>query len=341
MAPDDRAIVVGISRYPELGNLDGPENDARAFEAWLRSPSGGGLQEDHVDRILSSDFPPCQNVVSAKPTTEAVKEAIDKLHFIGESGEARVGRRLYLFMAGHGFAAGFRDARLLMANAAATRTGHHFPGPPYADWFRESAYFNEVVLLMDCCLENYKFSPLQPCHLDPVTDSGGAKQPVRYYYGLASQFGRAAREVRDDTSGEIRGVFTATVLDGLWQGPVGGGDVTGDWLTDFVRTHMPPRLSGQPSQRPVIDYEPSDDIVFAHCAPTRYQVLIHADPAAQSQEVEMCDGALNVLPPSGRSNGTWEWELGPGMYKWRYRGSGDQLRFLELKGKGRVVDVGL
>src|SRR5713226_2019709 len=181
VAADDRAIVVGISRYPALGDLAGPENDAKAFDAWLRSASGGDVPGDNIDRILSSDFPPCQNAVSAKPTAEAVKEAIDKLHFIGESGGAYVGRRLYLFMAGHGFAPSYTDAALLMANAAINRTGHHFPGRPYADWFRESAFFKEVVLLMDCCGENYKLSPPQPCHLDPVADSGGNKPPVRHY----------------------------------------------------------------------------------------------------------------------------------------------------------------
>ncbi len=37
MAVDDRAIVVGISHYPALGDLAGPENDASAFAEWLKS----------------------------------------------------------------------------------------------------------------------------------------------------------------------------------------------------------------------------------------------------------------------------------------------------------------
>ena len=181
---------------------------------------------------------------------------------------------------------------------------------------------------------------MQPCHLDPVADSGGDKPPVRHYYGLASQLGRAAREVRD-ASGEMQGIFTSTILDGLWQGPPGGGDVTGDWLTDFVHTQMPSRLANQSSQRPVFDYDRYDDFVLVRCTAPRYRVLIHANPAGQSQEVEMCDGALNVLPPSRRSNGMWEWELDPGMYTYRYSGGDHPSCFLELKGKGRVIDVHL
>jgi uncharacterized caspase-like protein len=341
VAADDRAIVVGISHYPALGDLAGPENDAKAFDAWLRSPDGGNVPGDNIDRILSPKFPTRTDAVSAKPTAEAVKEAIDKLHSIGERGGAYVGRRLYLFMAGHGFAPRINEAALLMANAAIHRTGHHVPGRPYADWFRESAFFKEVVLLMDCCRENYKLSPLQPCHLDPVADSGGNKPPVRHYYGLASQLGRAAREV-PDASGEMHGIFTSTILDGLRQGPPGGGDVTGDWLTDFVREHMPSRLDNQPSQHPVFDQsEPNDDIVFVRRTAPRYRVRIHANPAGQSQEVEMRDGTLKVLPPSRRSNGTWEWELGPGIYKYRYSGGDDPRCFLELEGEGRVIDVQL
>ncbi len=43
MAKDDWAIVVGIRFYPELDNLDGPENDAKAFRNWLVSPTGGAV----------------------------------------------------------------------------------------------------------------------------------------------------------------------------------------------------------------------------------------------------------------------------------------------------------
>jgi hypothetical protein len=61
----------------------------------------------------------------------------------------------------------------------------------------------------------------------------------------------------------------------------------------------------------------------------------------QSQEVEMRDGNENVLPPSGRHNGTLEWALEPGSYYWRYRNGDDPYRSLDLKGKGRVIDVDL
>ena len=53
----------------------------------------------------------------------------------------------------------------------------------------------------------------------------------------------------------------------------------------------------------------------------------------------MCDGTLTVVRPTGRSNGTWEWELGPGIY--RYGHSGGPRHFLELMGEEREIDVHL
>ena len=41
MAADDWAVVVGVRSYPDLGHLDGPENDAQAFYQWVTAPGGG------------------------------------------------------------------------------------------------------------------------------------------------------------------------------------------------------------------------------------------------------------------------------------------------------------
>ena len=43
MANDDWAVVVGVRLYPDLGDLDGPENDAQAFYDWLVAPEGGDV----------------------------------------------------------------------------------------------------------------------------------------------------------------------------------------------------------------------------------------------------------------------------------------------------------
>ena len=224
MAADDRAIVVGISHYPGLDTeetkLAGPENDARDFIEWLTSSAGGDVPNGSVCRILSSDYSPAADPSRAKPTTEALREAIDQLHDLGKNHGGRAGRRLYLFLAGHGFAPDVDEAALLMANAAKGRTGHHFPGRLYANWFRQAEFFKEVVLFMDCCRENYPRSPLQKCHLEIVT---GHKE-AHYCYGFATSFSRPARESAD-SDGVVHGVFTTALLAGLRYGPLRGDKV--------------------------------------------------------------------------------------------------------------------
>jgi hypothetical protein len=331
---DDRAIVVGVSHYPGLGNLSGPENDATAFADWLCSPLGGNVPPNNIDLIVSSDFKWCQDPVDAEPTTQTVKKAIDRLCVIGASS-GYVGRRLYLYMSGHGLAPELEKAALVMANAAKRRTGHHVPGPPYAEWFRKSKYFHEVVLFMDCCFKVDEISPPQLCHLDRQSPT---TSPVRYYYALAADLTQPAHELPDE-SGEMHGVFTASVLAALWQGPPSGGDVTGAWLEEIVPQFMTTRLGDIDSQVPKFQYQRNDDVVFVKRTAVSYRVRIHASPSDHGREVEMWDGTLALVPPTDRSNGIWEWELGPGIYRFGY--SGGPHHFRQLMGEEREINVEL
>lgn len=334
MAEQDRAIVVGISHYPGLGDLSGPENDAKAFAEWLCSPSGGHVPESNIDLIISSHFPWRQDPVDAEPTTQAVQKAIDRLYVIGASS-GYVGKRLYLYMAGHGLAPELEKAALLMANAAKKRTGHHVPGPPYANWFRKSRYFDEVVLLMDCCFTVDDRSPQQPCHLVSLPPGGSVG---RSYWALAADLGEPAYELPDD-SGEMRGVFTTSVLAILRQGPPGGGNVTGALLKELVPQYMTKLLDGADNQVPQFLPQGDGDILFVNRAAASYHVRIHVGPAGKGRQVELCDGTLAVVPPAHRSNGIWEWKLGPGIYRYCY--TGGPHHFLQVMGEEREINVSL
>jgi Caspase domain len=332
VAADDRAIVVGISHYPLLSDLAGPENDARAFIEWLTSPTEGDVPEDNVCKILSSTFPEETDPRRAQPTAEALKDAIDDLHDLGTKNKLRAGRRLYIFMAGHGIAPKLETAALLMANAARGRTGHHIQGRPYANWFRQAAFFDEVVLFMDCCRDNSRLTPLQRCHLDKVT----AKKPASYYYGLATEFNHAARE-RPGEDNMVRGIFTTALLVGLRQGPPRGGDVTGSWLEKFIFNYMRTLVGEEEEcQEPKFYYDRNHDIVFlARDAPI-FHVRIRADPTGLSRKVAMIDGSLEEVLPSAHSGGIWQWELKPGFYRYGYLGGPSKP--LELIGEGREID---
>src|SRR5215475_5387322 len=148
MANDDFAVVVGISRYPFISDLKGPENDARNFHDWLLAPQGGGVPKQNAKLILSSDFSPTEIPEDAEPTTERIDRTFGQLVRRGMNNNGCVGRRLYIYLAGHGFAPNVDEAALLMANAGLGFYGNHIPGRSYANWFLVAAYFTEVVLFM-------------------------------------------------------------------------------------------------------------------------------------------------------------------------------------------------
>src|SRR5262245_46694845 len=104
MAANDHAVLVGISRYPRLGDLLGPENDVMGFHDWLISKEGGAVPQDHVALIRSSDYEYRNDPLCAQPMADKVDLALERLIDLGRREGGHAGRRLYFFLAGHGFA---------------------------------------------------------------------------------------------------------------------------------------------------------------------------------------------------------------------------------------------
>ena len=337
MASDDRAVVVGINRYPALGDLQGPENDAKAFAEWLRSAEGGDVPAENVAVVLSSDYEVPTDPKEAQPTVEAVERAFDALVELADERGGKAGRRLYIFMAGHGFAPDLETAALLMANAAKGRTGYHLPGMPYANWFRQSASFDEVVLFMDCCRERYPRAPLRP----PPYDLLSASKPARHFYGLATEWSQAARE--RPSGDRVRGLFSEALVAGLsGKARDDRGAVTGASLIKYVfnavRSGSDPE---QPLQEPV--FTPTDElaasIVFIEgVAAPKFRISASLSPSGNGQSVQLFFGAdLQNALPGGRAGDAWEWEVDrPGLYM--LVTSGGDKRIIEVA-QEETVDV--
>src|SRR4051794_1621027 len=126
MAVDDKGIVVGITNYPGITTLKGPELDAEDFYDWLTSPKFGDVPGDRVEKIVTSGY-----ATSPKPTEE-VAQAFDDMHAeaFASGIPKRLGRRLYVYAAGHGAGLTFRDdpdqsdAAFLVANATTVNAIH-------------------------------------------------------------------------------------------------------------------------------------------------------------------------------------------------------------------------
>ena len=247
--PTDYAVVVGIDWYPVLGPLGGPRRDAESFAAWLRNPAGGGLDPARVRTILSPDPAPAPAAgVAPRPVVSEVQDELDAIDDLARQNNKdgkglRAGRRLYLYFSGHGFSPDNDETALLMANATLELVGYQVPGRGYANWFFSAGYFDEVVLLMDCCREEYAGAPLNVPHFKPLKDSTAVNR-VKLFYAYATKWSRLARE-RVMNDGKTRGVFTTALLAGLGGAAADpSGNVTtrslGSYLFQNMRNFLAP-----------------------------------------------------------------------------------------------------
>jgi len=350
MAKDDWAIVVGIRMYPGLTNLDGPENDANAFYEWVTSPDGGDVPKDQVALILSKT-PPATTPKDAEPTTAMVQSAFDDLMDVAEMNQKagaglRVGRRLYIYLSGHGCAPGFKDAALLTANATPTRAGYHILGKLYADWFLRSNFFDEAILFMDCCRENY---PQTPPNIPPYITMTGpdAIDKSKAFYGFGTKWSRLSRE-RMMPDGKVHGVFTTALLEGLkgaaCDPETNDGQITATSLGNYLYTNMSKFLSeadladAEVPREPDLEYEknPQNPLVIAKGPVPKYQVTINLPATAAGKTLDILGGpklpkliSVPAMPP------TQTFELTSGTYIVQVMAEGLQT-ILEVTGVGEV-----
>ncbi|MEV0321427.1 hypothetical protein ACIBKX_34395 [Streptomyces sp. NPDC050658] len=233
------AVVVGINRYPAIGDLQGARGDAGRFRDWLVDPQGGAVPEANVHLVtatkedeLTDDF------LCAVPTRENVDKALFRSHravmeATRDRPEAWRDTRLYVFLAGHGFSpSNNSDAALLMANAARDLMGNHIAVRQYLNWYESASPFHEVVFLADCC--RTRFSGVE-AFAPPFTGNTEAPEDVDYFVGFATSLGDPAYEEQSPDRDRARGHFTTAILEGLRGAkPTPEGTVTSDSLAEFV-----------------------------------------------------------------------------------------------------------
>jgi hypothetical protein len=305
MAAEDHAIVVGIGRYKSssLADLEGPDNDAKAVTEWLEDPDGGDVPSTQVHSITSSKFPN-----EFRPIANDLHEAFEALIDLAEEkNPAPAGRRLYIFMAGHGFGPALREAALLMANAAPGRWGHSVCGGAVADHFAEAAYFEEIILLMDCCRDKLSTAKAGALPWQPIQDE---RTPTsRWIYGFATGFDSRTREMPID--GEVRGVFTTAVLDAL-----SSGVQTSETLRTLVSARMGELLGPDDHRKPY--FQPGPEKFELGSALNKPTLRITPIGGADGESVLLAvgPGGGKVLHKKRLKSGeTWEVELESGLWE--------------------------
>lgn len=266
MSQDDFAIIAGIERYadPRVKPLGGAAEDARRFQAWVTAPGPGQVPEDHVFPLLDASY-------------DEIKDVFIKLCLPAKESTYR-GRRLYIYLAGHGVAQTPDEASLLATDGGPSAPDRHVPGYAWMNWFRLSAYFEEVVLFADCCRTKQGDWRVQPFPLDEIRSESA--RLVRWVRGFAAGYDDVAFERKDGQ--EKGGLFTKALLRALIHARQPDGRVT----ATSVREHLlndPELLALSVQQPPPLIFE--RELVFTEGAPQFARVRFRA-PASSEPLVE-------------------------------------------------------
>lgn len=267
MSEADYAIVVGIARYPALGeggqplDLQGPLNDVEAVVGWLTDPAGGNIPNRHPNLQVIASPPPGAPAAGrvATPTIVELEAAIQELDRIAqENREAmrgeQVGRRLYIYMSGHGFSPS-RERGCLYAANARERSGDNVHASGWLGWLQDAGYFREFVLWMDCCMNRMLFLPPRDPPLPPVN---APAPPGPTFVAFAAQRPLKAVEapIAED-AGRTHGLFTWALLEGLRGAAADAhGRITGRTLADWLRNAQGARMSEGDRNDPEVATEP-------------------------------------------------------------------------------------
>lgn len=325
---EDYAIIIGLQYYPGLDDpangqpaLCGPETDANDFEEWILSKTGGDVPPDNVKTIRSSDYPLAGNFLNARPAFNDVFLAFANLRSIHDTNVKngngpRVGRRLYIFMSGHGIAPTpygnkiQKEAALLMADVDPTNAAafhYHFPGVYAASWFGDNDCFNQVFLFMDCCRD----ITIVPASNTIFPIRGNGDNAIRFY-AFATKWSRKAREKpMKGKNGQVkvRGIFTKTLLLGL-EGAAAEPDpenplhgvITVASLKSYLYQNMKGVIDAQflssEVQEPDIDYSPKAnegrDILIKTAALQTFPFIIRVPLGASGSVIVSYNGLVPV-----------------------------------------------
>ncbi|PLS78587.1 MAG: hypothetical protein CYG59_17720, partial [Chloroflexi bacterium] len=224
MAAEDYAVVIGISRYPSLRDLEGSVKDAMDFIEWLKGPAK--VPTENIKDVLSKSDPDPGDTPILQQIDEAFLEVMN-------AGRARPVRRLYVYFAGHGCAQEVRHVALLMANANLDLLNRSIDTLSYHDGLARSAVFPEQIIFYDCCRNWEQRVKGREPEWTPKEPGPGVADVVQFVLYAAGFTQYANERPISPEYSTRRGLFTRALLDGL----NGGAAVRqgGEWVVTTRR----------------------------------------------------------------------------------------------------------
>jgi len=304
MNAKDFAVVVGINSYQDktaFKDLEGPANDAAELIAWLKDPNGGGIPDENIDPYVRLSGPGRD-----RPTSGDIVGLLRDLFTRDRAEDQPIGRRLYVFLAGHGFT---NSVALSLLHAVETRRAApaFVSGTQWLDCFQERALFDELVLCMDCC-RDYEPTfdpPGRPC-TNQLDSAGNA---VKRLYLLATGIGKGAYEA--DFNGTVHGYFSRALIDALRDDAIDGdGRMTAANVANAVREKLEPAAAAGLNlfPDPVVTH---GFVLFDNLTPRQTRVDVTLTDSTNTLELFAGDDdeLQRPIPPIRTENGAFVFDL--------------------------------
>ena len=314
----DRAIVIGIGNYRRYGpqltanDLSGPVADASEIADWLVKEAKAKVTLITSNGIRGRKW----RISNMRPQVDDMEEplnelAVESLTRVAEGKPSRIARRLYIYVAGHGFMPEADHVALVAADSIDRNYVRSIEMTAWAYWFAEQYHFDELVLWMDCCADrNFYQKASGPLLERSAPRSGRAKMFVAY----AAKPNQAAYEGPVGPNGEIRGIFTAKLLAALKGAkPDSQGRINSQSLKSYLEASG---LAGGTESEVKAEHKvaQADPMLFGRVKIDTpfYDVLL---PLADGTEVLVTDGSHNEITTETVADGRIAVALIPGLYK--------------------------
>lgn len=327
---DDWALVVGIAHYPHYGptpnddnDLGGPVHDAQDVASFLKTDYG----VKNVTLLTSLSQNGSAWTSKARPIRSDIEAWLQELMMqslknVQAGSGPRVGRRLYIYLSGHGLAPRKSDRALVTANAMSRTLVDHVLATSWHEHLCNTKYFDEYVLWMDCCTQ-------ARVTLLPSVPPFEVKPPLiprpPQVLACAAKYPYLAVELPLGPGGEFRGVFTYELLQGLRgaaENPVTGGIRTRD-IKEYLSSAIPRHIAGLANSSEIsteADFLEEDDIEFkpAHGPPgasKRRIIFAGAKVPPEQATVRAFDHARRLVGQAEFTARELKLVLAPGWYK--------------------------
>ncbi len=346
----DWALLVGINGYPNLlgageaGNLLGAVDDMLDFANFLQSRLGVDENKMYTVRSPHPEQP-------AYPSSFGDLANTDQA-FINEFENLRNGpnwrqRRLYVYIAGHGFIPKEVNERALLLAEATRSLAYHFAIQDVLNFCEESFMFEEVLLFMDCCAVRNFGTNVSRFRWPTETPQDADMDPPKIFRMFAAKRDQPTREFKVRGKQEYRGIFTQLLLKVMDNAP--NGKVTTGYLTNVFKKN--PVRNVKHHLENVLELD--SDIVFDPYCPDELLLEIFDFGGGVHVDIplQLCDGVLlatgdkvtaffngGQVAESTVENGSLSLELPDGILKLRIN---DNIEVLAVVSGQVIINANL